>query len=237
MALLPYTMASSAGKRMLAGARGMARPGAAIGAAAGGIHGAVTNDPNNPNEGRVGRILSGALGGAAMGAGAGALAGGAKAHVGNLTRAATNKGRVQGFVGGMAVGAGAGRVSGVAKGVMDRAGAAQASATRRASKVQGQQVVHPGGAPIAAKGTVQPHKDPYYDKSSQFYGGPEQVAPGQSSPSLVQRAKSKVQDIRQNRAASHAAEQEARDFAERGQWKTSSPSFWAGFVSRSNGEI
>ena len=69
----------------------MAAPGAAIGAAAGGLHGALTNDPNNPNEGRVGRILSGALGGAAMGAGAGGAYGAGKAHVGNLTQLQSNK--------------------------------------------------------------------------------------------------------------------------------------------------
>jgi hypothetical protein len=180
----------------------------------------------------MGRILSGALGGAAMGAGAGGAYGAGKAHVGNLTRAAANKGRMQGFVGGVAAGAGASRASGVARGVMDRAGAAQATTARRAAKVQGQQAVHPGGAPIAAKGTVQSHKDPYYNPSSEFYGGPD-AAPGQS-PGIVQKVRGKVQDIRQNRAASHAAEQEARSFVDKGQWKTSSPGFWAGFVSRSN---
>jgi hypothetical protein len=70
-------------------------PGAAVGAAAGGIQGALTNDPNNPNEGRMGRIVSGALGGAAMGAGAGGAFGAGKAHIGNLTRAAKQQGRVR----------------------------------------------------------------------------------------------------------------------------------------------
>jgi len=137
MSLLPYSMASRAGKRLISGAKGMAAPGAAVGAAAGGIQGALTNDPNNPNEGRMGRIVSGALGGAAMGAGAGGAFGAGKAHVGNLTRAAKQQGRVQALSGG-------------------------------AAKVND------------------------YSKGIQSFGGS-------------------------------------------GQWKTSSPSFWSGFVNRSNG--
>ena len=254
----------------------MAAPGAAIGAAAGGLHGAVTDDPNNPNEGRLGRIMSGALGGAAMGAGVGGAIGAGKAHVGNLTRAATNTGRMQGFAGGMAAGAGAAAGAGKAKNVMqgfaDRA-AAQSSTARRAAKVQGQQAVHPGGAPIpapaagtfdkmhagqdrraakmqsrqapqpsgapiAAPGVVSKpaiKQDPYYNKNSEFYGGPEAAAPGKTGPSMVERAKGKIQDIRQNRAASQAAEQEARSFVDKGQWKVSSPGFWSGFSNRANG--
>lgn len=277
MALLPYTMASRAGKRLLAGGRSGGATGAGVGAVAGGLHGAVTDDPNNPNEGRMGRIVSGALGGAAMGAGAGGAIGAGRAHVGNLTRAATNTGRMQGFAGGLAAGAGAAAGAGKAKnfvqGFSDRA-AAQSSTARRAAKVQGQQAVHPGGAPIpapaagtfdkmhagqdrrtakvqsqqavqqggapiAAPGTVAPPKpskqDPYYNQSSEFYGGAEAAAPGQSGPSMMGRVKGKIQDIRQNRAASHAAESEARSFVDKGQWKTSSPGFWSGFSNRAHG--
>jgi len=254
MALLPYSMASSAGKRLVSGARGMAAPGAAIGAAAGGLHGALTNDPNNPNEGRVGRILSGALGGAAMGAGAGGAYGAGKAHVGNLTRAAKQQGRMQGFVGGMAAGAGASAVAkpvgdavkstvqNVTKGFADRGAqqaAKQTAVEKSIARHQRNMARKPAAAP-AAPASKQTSKnpytqDPYYDKNSVFYGGPEAAAPGKTGPSMVERAKGKIQDIRQNRAASHAAESEARSFVDKGQWKVSSPGFWSGFSNRANG--
>jgi hypothetical protein len=241
-----------AGKRVLTGARGMAQPGAAIGAAAGGLHGALTNDPNNPNEGRMGRILSGALGGAAMGAGAGGAYGAGKAHVGNLTRAAANKGRMQGFVGGVAAGAAAkpaadavkSTVQNVTKGFADRGAqqAAKQTAVEKSISRHQRNMARKTAPASAAPASKQPSKnpytqDPYYNPSSEFYGGPEAAAPGQNGPSMMGRIKGKVQDIRQNRAASHAAEQEARSFVDKGQWKTSSPGFWSGFVSRSNGEI
>lgn len=191
MALLPYSMASRAGKRLISGAKGMAAPGAAVGAAAGGIQGALTNDPNNPDEGRMGRIVSGALGGAAMGAGAGGAFGAGKAHIGNLTRAAKQQGRVQALSGGMAA---------------SRAAAAPAAAA---------------------------------------------AAPAQT-PSLLSRIKGKYQNFKQNRATKQQGSAQpisgaaagGNDFSSQGitfgrggQWKTSSSSFWSGFVNRSNGAL
>lgn len=231
MAKIPKAMTSGITPGVSRGLQSGAGYGAAAGGALGGMHGAFTDDPNNPYEGRMGRILSHAAGGTMLGAGAGAGIGGGHAHVQDMIGTARNQGRMQGGIAGAALGGLAGGLGGsnVAAGAMGRA------------RQAGKNIVEKfKGGPASEAGKIQAMGAAGRARSAQ-YGTP-----------VNQTAVNKSVARKQSRAAQTAGgtlkaqrpvvgtpsiEKQWYPLGAPGEYgKTGSSDFWTGFMGRTYGE-